>query len=309
MPLGRVGPICRLPRTSVTSRSLVRKSPPPCSEDAQGEWPPARRTGRDKLNLPSAASSRSYCTAILDTSATMTTLAAPSARMPRNTLKYSEFISSSPPHRSRTAHIGRGRKPKLRRRQASPPPRCQPKLNSNQSFGSAQVERREAAQTRARRAGSKAPRRQAPSSWRNHALMDAERPQAREPIRVAEGVGFEPTRRLPAYTRSRRAPSTTRPPLRRKRRNIASVLPSATAAARLPQHLCEAAANGPNATPEASPGLSIARRDTYLTIAVLFWDMPILFSSAAWACPHVGQGAAARGDHWICEGRALGGVL
>ncbi len=30
---------------------------------------------------------------------------------------------------------------------------------------------------------------------------------------MAERVGFEPTRRLPAYTRSRRAPSTTRPPL------------------------------------------------------------------------------------------------
>ena len=35
--------------------------------------------------------------------------------------------------------------------------------------------------------------------------------------RVADGVGFEPTRRLPAYTRSRRAPSTTRPPIRAKR--------------------------------------------------------------------------------------------
>ncbi len=31
---------------------------------------------------------------------------------------------------------------------------------------------------------------------------------------MAEGEGFEPSRRLPAYTRSRRAPSTTRPPLR-----------------------------------------------------------------------------------------------
>ncbi len=31
---------------------------------------------------------------------------------------------------------------------------------------------------------------------------------------MAEGVGFEPTRRFPAYTLSRRAPSTTRPPLR-----------------------------------------------------------------------------------------------
>src|SRR5665648_116695 len=31
--------------------------------------------------------------------------------------------------------------------------------------------------------------------------------------RMAEREGFEPSRRLPAYTRSRRAPSTTRPPL------------------------------------------------------------------------------------------------
>ena len=30
---------------------------------------------------------------------------------------------------------------------------------------------------------------------------------------VAETVGFEPTRRSPAYTLSRRAPSTTRPRL------------------------------------------------------------------------------------------------
>src|SRR6056297_4356573 len=32
--------------------------------------------------------------------------------------------------------------------------------------------------------------------------------------KVAERQGFEPWRRFPAYTRSRRAPSTTRPPLR-----------------------------------------------------------------------------------------------
>ena len=32
---------------------------------------------------------------------------------------------------------------------------------------------------------------------------------------LAEGVGFEPTRPLRAYTRSRRAPSTTRPSLRK----------------------------------------------------------------------------------------------
>jgi hypothetical protein len=31
---------------------------------------------------------------------------------------------------------------------------------------------------------------------------------------LAEREGFEPSRRFPAYTRSRRAPSTTRPPLR-----------------------------------------------------------------------------------------------
>jgi hypothetical protein len=33
---------------------------------------------------------------------------------------------------------------------------------------------------------------------------------------LAEGKGFEPLRRLPAYTLSRRAPSTTRPPLPEK---------------------------------------------------------------------------------------------
>ncbi len=33
--------------------------------------------------------------------------------------------------------------------------------------------------------------------------------------RLAEGVGFEPTIRFPVYTLSRRAPSTTRPPLRK----------------------------------------------------------------------------------------------
>gem|GEM_PF-1982568 len=31
---------------------------------------------------------------------------------------------------------------------------------------------------------------------------------------LAERQGFEPWRRFPAYTRSRRAPSTARPPLR-----------------------------------------------------------------------------------------------
>ena len=33
---------------------------------------------------------------------------------------------------------------------------------------------------------------------------------------VAEGVGFEPTIRFPAYTLSKRAPSATRPPFRGK---------------------------------------------------------------------------------------------
>ena len=42
---------------------------------------------------------------------------------------------------------------------------------------------------------------------------------------MAEGVGFEPTNRLPGYTLSKRAPSATRPPLQRseaapRRRNI-----------------------------------------------------------------------------------------
>lgn len=32
---------------------------------------------------------------------------------------------------------------------------------------------------------------------------------------MAEGAGFEPAIRFPVYTLSRRAPSTTRPPLRR----------------------------------------------------------------------------------------------
>src|SRR3712207_2720996 len=36
---------------------------------------------------------------------------------------------------------------------------------------------------------------------------------------LAEGEGFEPSIRFPVYTRSRRAPSTTRPPLRRLRRS------------------------------------------------------------------------------------------
>jgi hypothetical protein len=39
---------------------------------------------------------------------------------------------------------------------------------------------------------------------------------------LAEGEGFEPSRRLPAYTRSRRAPSTTRPPLLHGRKKEAA---------------------------------------------------------------------------------------
>ena len=38
--------------------------------------------------------------------------------------------------------------------------------------------------------------------------------------RLADRVGFEPTRRLPAYTRSRRAPSTTRPPVHFAKRGL-----------------------------------------------------------------------------------------
>ncbi len=37
---------------------------------------------------------------------------------------------------------------------------------------------------------------------------------------VAEGGGFEPPRRSPVYTLSRRAPSTTRPPLHRCERRV-----------------------------------------------------------------------------------------
>ena len=46
---------------------------------------------------------------------------------------------------------------------------------------------------------------------------------------MAEGAGFEPAIRFPIYTLSRRAPSTTRPPLRRADRHIASVRLHATA--------------------------------------------------------------------------------
>src|SRR5512134_1701287 len=39
-------------------------------------------------------------------------------------------------------------------------------------------------------------------------------PRAERRTGLAEREGFEPSRRFPAYTLSRRAPSTTRPPLR-----------------------------------------------------------------------------------------------
>src|SRR5918993_2587544 len=45
--------------------------------------------------------------------------------------------------------------------------------------------------------------------------------------KMAEGEGFEPSRRFPAYTRSRRAPSTTRPPL-----HVRSMYPRAPGSAR-----------------------------------------------------------------------------
>ena len=41
---------------------------------------------------------------------------------------------------------------------------------------------------------------------------------------LAEGAGFEPAIRFPAYTLSRRAPSTTRPPLRCSRSRVRLVL-------------------------------------------------------------------------------------
>src|SRR6185312_14311988 len=41
--------------------------------------------------------------------------------------------------------------------------------------------------------------------------------RTRSGVSLAEGVGFEPTIRFPVYTLSKRAPSATRPPLRRGR--------------------------------------------------------------------------------------------
>src|SRR5215207_1131856 len=46
----------------------------------------------------------------------------------------------------------------------------------------------------------------------------AEEFDQRDQKKLAEGEGFEPTIRLPVYTLSRRAPSATRPPLRRRLR-------------------------------------------------------------------------------------------
>ena len=46
---------------------------------------------------------------------------------------------------------------------------------------------------------------------------------ARGEIEMAEREGFEPSIRLPVYTRSRRAPSTTRPPLRVRMRACGSL--------------------------------------------------------------------------------------
>ena len=41
---------------------------------------------------------------------------------------------------------------------------------------------------------------------------------------MAERKGFEPSRRFPAYTLSRRAPSTTRPPVRGRRFSYESAI-------------------------------------------------------------------------------------
>ena len=62
-------------------------------------------------------------------------------------------------------------------------------------------------------------------------LMDAVGPL--RTVDLAEGAGFEPAIRFPVYTLSRRAPSTTRPPLRKGDRHIAFARPRAT-----PCHKC-----------------------------------------------------------------------
>jgi hypothetical protein len=52
--------------------------------------------------------------------------------------------------------------------------------------------------------------------------------------RLAEGVGFEPTIRFPVYTLSKRAPSATRPSLRRAGRTIAAGFSLTTKGIELP---------------------------------------------------------------------------
>jgi hypothetical protein len=55
--------------------------------------------------------------------------------------------------------------------------------------------------------------------------------------RMAEGAGFEPAIRFPAYTLSRRAPSAARPPLRRaprKERESRAIAPAAAQAQAAP---------------------------------------------------------------------------
>jgi hypothetical protein len=56
---------------------------------------------------------------------------------------------------------------------------------------------------------------------------------------VAEGVGFEPTIRFPVYTLSKRAPSATRPPLRRSQRaHYSGRIPSDNQRDRAPEFKC-----------------------------------------------------------------------
>lgn len=50
-----------------------------------------------------------------------------------------------------------------------------------------------------------------------HGVRDGMAPEGRSKVRrpMADREGFEPSRRLPAYTLSKRAPSTARPPVRK----------------------------------------------------------------------------------------------
>ena len=57
---------------------------------------------------------------------------------------------------------------------------------------------------------------------KNNYVGESERRRTNANGALAEGVGFEPTIRLPVYTLSKRAPSATRPSLRRETGNIAS---------------------------------------------------------------------------------------